>query len=290
LSTPCEKLYLFIDGELPAEEGEHMRGHLGQCATCATGFQEALQLEVLAAEAFGDSRAPRLAPAPRPSEAARPHTSQRPPAAAVRRDSSPRPARPHLRRRVTWGGIAGAAALAAVVYVSLPTAEPSAQLWLAEAPTRRLEERLSFNRLDMHRPFVPMRSEGSTKVEPVPLGELSRLDEERDAIAIAAAFLVRGDAEQARGFLEAAPSSPARDNDLAVVAMRRGELHEALRLLEQVLRADPGHAQALWNRALVLRDLGQKELAAQAFEQIASRGEQGWSEEAARNARALRGQ
>jgi tetratricopeptide (TPR) repeat protein len=183
-----------------------------------------------------------------------------------------------------------AAALAAVVYVSLPVAGPSPQLWLAEAPTRQLEARLSFNLLDAHRPFVPMRSGESSEVEPVPLSELSRLDEERDAVAIAAAFLVRGDAEHAGGFLEAAPPSPARDNALAVVAMQRGELSEALKLLEQVLRASPGHPQALWNRALVLRDLGQKEQAAQAFEQLAARGEPGWSEEAARNARALREQ
>jgi tetratricopeptide (TPR) repeat protein len=278
MSTLCEKLYLFIDGELTQEECERVREHLGQCEACARGFQDALQLEVLAAEAFGDSQAPRPVPARRLVLVPRPAALAAPP-------STPPPVR---KQRRVWGGAVAAAALTAMVYVSLPAPGPAPELWLVEAPTRRLEERLSFERLDVHRPFVPMRGGSSTAVEPVPLGELSRLDEAKDASAIAAAFLVRGDVEQARGFLEAAPASPERDNDLAVVAMHRGELHEALRLLERVLRVDPGHAQALWNQALVLRDLGQQELAVQAFEQLASRGEPGWSQEATRNAQALR--
>jgi Flp pilus assembly protein TadD len=135
-----------------------------------------------------------------------------------------------------------------------------------------------------------MRSGDASEAEPVPLSELARLDEKKDAVAIAAAFLVRGDAEQARTFLEGAPATPQRDNALAVVAMQRGELSEALRLLEGVLRAEPGNVQAQWNRALVLRDLGRKEQAAQAFEQLAALGEPGWSQEAADNARSLRAQ
>lgn len=276
MSTLCEKLYLFLDGELSEEESEHVRSHLAQCETCATGFEDALQLEVLAAEAFGGSRVLRLVPARKPPPWEEPRTS----ATVTRR-------RVRQRRHTAWG-LAAAAALAAVVYVSVPGDGPSQQLWLEQAPTRRLEGRLSLEALDKHRPYVPMRSDGSTAVEPVPLGELSRLDEEKDAVLIAAAFLVRGDAEQARGFLETAAPTPDRDNDLAVVARQRGDLHEALRLLERVLQAAPGHPQAQWNRALVLRELGQKELAAQAFEQIAARGERGWSQEAARNARALR--
>jgi tetratricopeptide (TPR) repeat protein len=292
MSTLCEKLYLFIDGELTQEECEHLRGHLAGCEACARGFQEALQLEMLAAEAFGDSRALGLAPKLSPSgleEQPPPAASGRLPIAAARRDDSPRTARPRVRRhrRAVWG-MAVAVAMAAVVYVSVPQGGASPQLWLAEAPTRQLEGRLSFNLLDAHRPFVPMRSGDAAAVEPVPLSELARLDEKKDAVAIAAAFLVRGDAEQARGFLEAAPPSPERDNALAVVAMQRGELTEALRLLEQVLQQSPGQPQAQWNRALVLRDLGQKEQAAQAFEQLAARGEPGWSEEAAHNARCLR--
>jgi len=37
----------------------------------------------------------------------------------------------------------------------------------------------------------------------------------------------------------------------------------------------------------VLRGMGHKQQAAQAFEQLAARGEPGWSQEAARNAKAL---
>jgi anti-sigma factor RsiW len=67
MSTQCEKLYLFIDGELEQDECEHVRGHLAQCESCARNFQEALQLEVLAAEAFGGSQALSPAPLLRPS-------------------------------------------------------------------------------------------------------------------------------------------------------------------------------------------------------------------------------
>jgi tetratricopeptide (TPR) repeat protein len=94
--------------------------------------------------------------------------------------------------------------------------------------------------------------------------------------------------KQAQRTLEAAPSSPNRDNDLAVIAMLEGNLPEALRLLEQALRASPDHLQALWNHALVLRDLGETRRAAEAFARIAALGEPGWCEEAKRNARALR--
>jgi tetratricopeptide (TPR) repeat protein len=294
MSTLCEKLDLFIDGELSEEERQHMHGHLAGCEVCATGFHEALQLEVLAAEAFGDrntQRPPAARKLSRVEEAPIPVASEVPPAMAARRQSAPPEARRRVGkpRRALWG-MGVAAALAAVVYVSLPVAGPSPELWLAQAPTRRLEARLGLRPLETYRPFVPMRSGGSSGAEPVPLPELARLDEHRDAVAIAAAFLVRGDAEQARGYLEAAPASAERDNALAVVAMQRGELSEALRLLEGVLRAEPGHVPAQWNRALVLRDMGQKQQAAQAFEQLAARGEPGWSREAARNARSLREQ
>jgi tetratricopeptide (TPR) repeat protein len=277
MNTLCEKLDLFIDGELSEEECQHMHGHLAGCEVCATGFHEALQLEVLAAEAFGARNAQRPPAARKLSLVPRLATSDTPPEAR-RRVGKP--------RRALWG-MGVAAALAAVVYVSLPVAAPSPELWLAQAPTRRLEARLGLRPLETYRPFVPMRSGGSSGAEPVPLPELARLDEHRDAVAIAAAFLVRGDAEQARGYLEAAPASAERDNALAVVAMQRGELSEALRLLEGVLRAEPGHVPAQWNRALVLRDMGQKQQAAQAFEQLAARGEPGWSREAARDAQAL---
>jgi tetratricopeptide (TPR) repeat protein len=309
MSSLCEKLYLLVDGELPEEEAGRVRSHLARCSTCAARFQDALEMELLASDAFqgeddpcGDATrrhsaaeeqpSPRDARASGPMEAPLhntvvtagtlfPSTPERKAPAAP----APRP----LWRRKPARGFAAMATLAAVLYVLVPRGGPPAELWLAEAPTRKIEARLSFETLDRHRPYEPMRS-ADPVVQRVPLSELSRLDEEKDAIAIAAAFLVRGDADQARGFLETAPPSPDRDNDLAVIAMQKGNLQEALRLLEQVLQVEPQHPQALWNQALVLRDLGRKERAAAAFEQIAARGEPGWSEEATRMARALREQ
>jgi hypothetical protein len=280
MSTLCEKLYLFIDGELTEEECQHVCGHLTRCEACALGFQEALQLEALAVEAFGDKHTEGPAPA-RKLELVQPPATLAPSRGAVRGRRKP--------RRVMWA-MGVAAALVAAVYVSLPAASPSPELWLAQAPTRRLEARLSLSPLETHRPFVPMRSGDASEAEPVPLSELARLDEKKDAVAIAAAFLVRGDAEQARTFLEGAPATPQRDNALAVVEMEKGKLSEALRLLEGVLQSEPDNVQARWNRALVLRDLGRKEQAAQAFEQLAALGEPGWSQEAADNAHCLRSQ
>ncbi|MDY7228892.1 tetratricopeptide repeat protein [Hyalangium rubrum] len=287
MNTLCEKLNPFLDGELAEPEADHVRGHLARCGTCAARFEDAVQLEMLAAEAFHeDGRCADTegqAARPRPDAVTVP-TGVRSPQRARR---APPPRAHHAaRRNVAWGG-AAVAALAALLYVSVFNVEPSAQLWLAEAPTRSIEARLSYDRVDVHRPYVAMRG-GPSEVEPLPLQELARLDEKKDAIAIATAFLVHGDVAQARGYLETAPASPDRDNDLAVVAMQEGRLQEAMALLEHALRTDPQHIQALWNRALVLREQGQKERAAAAFEQLAARNEPGWSEEAGRIARELR--
>jgi len=69
--------------------------------------------------------------------------------------------------------------------------------------------------------------------------------------------------------------------------VRRRELIEALGFLGRTLEKDPGHAPSLFNRALVLRELGLEAAAAEAFESAAASNEQGWKEEATREANAL---
>jgi cellulose synthase operon protein C len=68
-----------------------------------------------------------------------------------------------------------------------------------------------------------------------------------------------------------------------------GKHDEALRLLDEVLTQRPGHPQALWNRGLVLHELGLELGAAKAFEAVAGLNEPGWSDEARENAASFRG-
>ncbi len=158
-------------------------------------------------------------------------------------------------------------------------------LWLAELPTRPIEARLSVAAADVHRPHAPPRLERAT---PVPLRELARLEARGDRTGIAASYLVHGDPQQALAHLSRAPASPARDNDRAAAAFLLRRHDEALGLLDGVLERVPRHPQALWNRGLVLRELGLTLLAAAAFEEVAALDEPGWREEAREQARALR--
>jgi tetratricopeptide (TPR) repeat protein len=280
MSPQCEKLYLFLDGELGSVHEEHFRHHLARCEACATGLHEAMQLEMLSLYALGKGElTAKLAAVP-----------------PVKPERAPR----GRFLRVLPGGlhVAGAAlalvlaaGLAALVaYAPSPSAVPR-EVWLAQAPTRLLEARVAYARADGHRPYAPMRSTGDTSSampRPPPLRELADLEDAGDLHGIAAAYLVRKDWRQAADFLQRSPPSPDRDSDRAIIMLEEGRLEEALALLEDVLRRVPTHPQALWNRALVLRDSGHTLPAADAFDAVAKLGEPGWSEEALIRARALR--
>jgi tetratricopeptide (TPR) repeat protein len=167
-----------------------------------------------------------------------------------------------------------------------PTADRVAQrIWLTASPTRPIEPRLSVSQADGYRPYVPARTPDAT---PVPLRELARLEALGDRAGIAASYLVHGDPQQALAHLHHAPASPARECDRAAAAFLLQRYDEALSLLDGALDASPRHPQALWNRALVLRELGLTMLAASTFEEVAALGEPGWSAEALEHARALR--
>lgn len=165
----------------------------------------------------------------------------------------------------------------------------SPALFLATAPTRTVEARVSYPGADVHRPYGPPRSGAAGAAPPAPLAELARLEAAGDVHGLAAAYLVRGNMEMAAPYLERAPESPDVASDRAVLALERKDYAEALELLEGALRARPGHAQALWNRGLVLRELELWTLAAQSFEAVAALGEHGWAGEARSRAEALRG-
>jgi hypothetical protein len=170
---------------------------------------------------------------------------------------------------------------------SSPSADRgAARIWLTETPLRPIEPRLSLSQADVHRPYAA--AQGPVRATPVPLRELARLEALGDRTGIAASYLVHGDPQQALAHLQHAPASPGRESDRAAAAFLLGRHDDALTLLDGALDASPRHPQALWNRALVLRELGLTLLAAAAFEDVAELGEPGWSAEALEHARALR--
>jgi tetratricopeptide (TPR) repeat protein len=181
----------------------------------------------------------------------------------------------HGRRRGAWAGIAAAAAAAAAMlawYMTRPRVPEPARI--ATAAVRTIEGRTSYAPADRHRRYgVPRSATGAG--ETVPLSVLAELERRGDLHGVAAAFLAR------------APASVDVDADRALLVLEDGRTEEALVALDAVLAIRPGHAQAAWNRALALRDLGLSSSAAGAFAAVAAAGEPGWADEARERARAL---
>ncbi|NMO17372.1 CHAT domain-containing protein [Pyxidicoccus fallax] len=161
------------------------------------------------------------------------------------------------------------------------------QFWAERRAAARIEARLTHPEADRHRPRM---SSGGCPVppEPIPLKELARLEEAGDWGGIAAAYALQGEWNQAASFLERMPASPNRDTDLAAVHLARGAHEKALRLLDAVLAIHPKHPQALWNRALVLQEMGLAMKAAETYEEVAALNEPGWGREAHAHALTLR--
>lgn len=279
MSTPetldiHDQVHAFADGELSPEEADAFRVHLGTCAQCQADLDDILQLQSLGGR-LADAEAKQAAAPPR-------------------RDATPgRAFRPAWSRRRALAAVALTGSLAAVfALVVLRTPDSTdvtvAGTQVAMAPTRSLEARLSWGDASKHRPYGVLRSGDERPKEMVPLQTLAKLESAGDVHGLATGHLLRGEREQAAEYLQRAPSSPDVDSDRAVVALAKGELEEALILLDGVLEKHPEHPQALWNRALVLRELGLDALAAEAFDAVASLREEGWAEEAKERAAALR--
>ncbi|RKH53700.1 hypothetical protein D7X55_23860 [Corallococcus sp. AB049A] len=281
MNAHCTRLHLFMDGELSESDAEGFRNHLPRCAACEGGLRDLLQLELLAARALstGAVEAP----------AAKPEGNN-----VVALSSWVR------RNARVVAPLAMAASLCAVfVPRMMPSdADVPAVVFLENQDARRLEARLSDPRADKHRPYSPMRGPrhgGAELADPaeagkvtLPLRPLARMEERKDFRGIVAAYVLHGQWQQAQAVLAREPASLARDIDLSVVALQDSRYQDALNLLDPVLRTDPRNPQALWNRAIALRELGQKESAARDFEQVAALGEPGWSDEARKLAGELR--
>lgn len=279
MSTLCQNLPLYFDGELPPAEEENFRHHLARCEDCAHQLHELMQLELLGQQALAGQEAPAVVPQPEPVAPSAPEVPALP--------ANVRPLRP--RSRVMWSaGSVAALAASVLVMVTLSMRSAPADDWVARTPTRSLEARLTWSAADKYRPYVPMRGSASASEAPLPLRELARMEERGNLLGIADAYLLHGDAKQAASYLGRAPATLDRDCDRAVVAMESGNYEEALTLLDGVLKVKPDHPQALWNRGLVLREMGLTMMAAEAFDAVAKLGEPGWAEEAKDRARTLR--
>lgn len=267
-----ELVHAFADGELEPAQADTFRAHLGTCEQCQAELNDILQLQALSG---------RLAPAQAP---------QAPQAEAPADSNVIRPAWGKRRAVMTvvLGGAVAAAFAVAVLRPQRGSEDSGEPATLALAPTRSLEARLSYGAASTWRPYNVKRSGNEPALELVPLETLSRMEKAGDYHGMATGYLLRGEREQAESSLGRVPTESVEvDSDRAVVAISRGALEEALVILEGVLEKAPNHAPALWNRGLVLRELGLELLAAQSFARVAALKEPGWSDEARERQAAL---
>lgn len=253
MRKPCDDIGRFLEGALPDAEAEDFRMHLPDCAQCQPALIERLQRDAQA---------------------------------ALRRS---RAGRPQVRwsRRAIGGSALAAAAILAVVAVGVRRPPGARNLYRDGEPTRPLEARVTYASSDRYRPPPPMTMGSDNATPPPPLKQLGELEEEGKNYELGLAYLVHHRPQDALLWLTKLESSPSADNEQAVALLDLREYDAALRSLERVLDKQPQHPQALWNRALVLRDLKLPLAAARAFEAVAALKEPGWSQEAADKARAL---
>ena len=186
-----------------------------------------------------------------------------------------------------------AAAAAVLIYLAVRKSDhPRAQVASVEdkfatalRPHRELEPRLSWPGADRHRAYDPPRA-AAGEAEHVSFDLLAELEHTGDRRAVAAAQILTGN-------LPAAASELAKDttadaaSDRAAIALVQGDGERAVREAAAALAIAPNHPQAAWNRGLALHALGLDRAAAAAFDDIAKRGEPGWSTEAHDSATAL---
>ncbi|MCP3100107.1 CHAT domain-containing protein [Myxococcus sp. K15C18031901] len=293
MSLECNELHRFLADQLSPDEHARFREHLLHCYVCERDFHEAMQLEMLAQMSLSpefEARAQAQAAADR-------HQGPSPDAVP----DAPVPLR--AWRRVLSGLKTLAAVLALMLLLpAVDQWDAGRMAWLDLDGPRAFEGRVTYPPVDArYRAFVPERSAARLRpsVAALPLQELSRMEARGDLRGIATAYLLYGAPRQALAFMKQLPPSADRDSDLALLALeqarqapsldeRNAHLEEALALVSGVLERAPRHPQALWNRGLVLRELGLSLLAAQAFGEVARLGEPGWSEEALAAERVLR--
>ena len=159
---------------------------------------------------------------------------------------------------------------------------------LESAPTRSMEIRPAYAPADVYRPYDVSRASGERRHEDVSLGVLAAMEARGDLHGVAAGLALSGDDTRAEGFLARTSPSAEVDADRAALLLDRGQSREALEALDAVLAKNPNQPQALFNRALALRNLDIPLAAAEAFDCVAVVGEKGWAGEAKSRAEVLR--
>lgn len=265
MAALCDKVELFIDGELSPEEAQAFRDHLPGCSACQERFTQLLVLDRLGGRYVTQQ-------------------SGREPLREV-----PPPRDPVRRRRPHWHmaalGAAGAILVAALVLLILRSPGPRAQDLpeLAWNPHGRalMAPRLSEPRADRYRPVAAQLMGGASSSERLPRAEVERLEEQKDYRALAAVYLAWNRPEQALDALELLDaSSPDVQSDRAAILLSQRKYVDALHVLDPLLAAHPEHRQARWNRALTLEGLGLSLLAARDFQELAQQNEEGWAQDA----------
>jgi hypothetical protein len=262
-----DKVDAFADGELPAGEAEAFRAHLVDCAECQAELRDIMMLAAVTQPLAAAAAA--AAPAKQPQDAALP------PIISLA-----------SRRRRIFIAVSAALTAAAAVVVIWKMARPE-PIVLAQADKRPIEARLSYGAADRWRPYDVERAAGTAREE-VRVDTLARLEAKGDWRGLADGYLLGGERERAAEALAKAGESADVESDRAALALQQHDAAAALVHATRALSLAPGHAQAAWNRALALRELGLTRVSANAFEAIAHQGDRGWSDEAKARAASLR--
>jgi hypothetical protein len=270
----CSDLPGFLEGDLAADRRDAFEHHVADCAACQAELEAAMQLAALGAEVALRPDRPRAVPYL--------------PDAAERRGAGLRdqPRAAPGPRRLRWlgtGALAVAAVIALVLAMRPPAAPPSPEdeIVASLGAARAWEDRLPYAPLDHHRAYSPSRAGPGAPAEAISSEAVIQLGQRKDPGGLIAANIARGDLVSADALLQKAGPGDDLDVERAVVAARRGQATAALAVLDRVLDRNARHAQALWNRAVVLGALDLPLAAAEAFGASAALAEPGWSTEAA---------
>lgn len=310
----CSSLPGFLEGDLPLDAHVQFEQHLATCAACQAAMEAAMQLAALGAELSQRPDRPHAVPyLPDAAAHAAPRAAAAPEAVPGAADAGHRArqaaAQPRTsRHRRWWLGSAGlalaaAAALAVAIWPRQPpAATPEDRIIAGLTVDRTFLERLPYGPLDRHRDYNPERAgpaRGTTPpasalgrpgaaVDQISLEVLAALEKRRNPGPLIAALIARGDLGGAETHLQQAGPGDDLDVERAIVAERKGQLAAALGWLDRVLARSPHHAQATWNRAVVLEGLDLPLVAAEAYAGSAALAEPGWSGEAAARGNELR--
>lgn len=274
----CDHLHAFLDGELSSDEADGFRTHLAGCPACQAELPRMMAL-IGTLDEHGTA-----APADRPGASS--SSSER---------AMPAPVRLPWRRRpllaVAIGGAIAMAAAASLILSRRPSRPATTVAWVAPAASSRPSiARLAYPGASAYHPYAPTRGTPAT-APTIALATLADLERQGDWYGVAVVSWWRGDRDAAARYFGMAAPSPDALVDQAALALSGTEtiaLAEALAVFDQVLRRDPRHPAARWNRAQTLAQLGLTRSAADALEAIAADGEPGWSDEARQTAATLR--